>query len=116
MKSIFIALTVVLLLGGCANAKLNVAERENLRIMASKGQSLVYLKEPRRAYDWAYWPGGGHFYTDHYVLGVINAIPLVVYPLSITWSREDAAHCAERFNYDATVVEFNRKKYNNPIK
>ena len=109
MKSIFIILTVVLLLAGCANVGLSIREQQHLKEMAANGQPLIFIKSPQKAYKYGYRFAAGQFYTRHYILGTLNAIPIVTYPWSIFWVPTDARNCAERINYDATVEAYSNR-------
>ena len=52
-------------------------------------------------------PGGGSFYTRHYVVGVVD---LLLWPLSVLWDPINGVNGAEEINYYSTVSAVNRAK------
>ena len=95
-------LVVVLVFSGCADPMYGLSriEQQQVREWQSEGCELIVEKDPKKATALGVLPGGGSFYTNNPVWGVIDCL---CWPYSVIWEPWAAPAAANRINYEATL-------------
>lgn len=107
MKNFYTSLFIVLFLCSCVEG-LNSEQKR--RMSAIKFQAPQYQEEEKSkgaAFALGLLPGGGSFYTRHYVIGVVD---LLLWPVSILWDPINGLNGAEEINYYASLSNIKRAK------
>lgn len=105
MKKLLLVIAMGSLMSGCAT-ELAMGQKQELSTYENKGL-MVEEKHPGVGAALGLLPGGGSFYTRHYVLGVTN---LIFWPLSILWDPYNGYQSAQTINYYSTKASVERAK------
>ena len=101
----FMALSVVVLLTGCASG-LNSHQEREYNAFKYEGV-LVEEKDPSTGFALGFLPGGGSFYARKPGLGILN---LLMWPLSIFWDPISGSDGSMAINYDMTRYQLKKEK------
>ena len=107
IKKIITTILLSATLCSCVEGLNTDQKRKLVAIKNQAPENYVEEKNEGAALALGLLPGGGSFYTRHYVVGVVD---LLLWPVSILWDPINGINGAEEINYYSSLQSIKRTK------